>query len=55
MVAYGINLTTQQMSIVTGLVALIGGAYLRSQAAPLATPKFNSSYNDQTLTAKMAA
>lgn len=55
LVAYGITLTTQQMSIVTGLVALIGAGYLRSQGAPLAIPKFNSSYNDQTLTAKLAA
>jgi hypothetical protein len=53
MVAYGIALTTQQMSIVAGLVALIGAGYLRSQGAPLAIPKFNSSYNDQTLTAKL--
>lgn len=55
MVAYGIALTTQQMSIVAGLVALIGAGYLRSQGAPLAIPKFGSSYNDQTLTAKLAA
>lgn len=54
MIAYGLVLTTQQMTIVTGLLAMIGAGYLRSQGAPLAIPKFNSSYNDQTLTAKMA-
>lgn len=54
LVAYGIELTTQQMSILAGLVAFIGAGYLRSQGAPLAIPKFGSSYNDQTLTAKMA-
>lgn len=55
LIAYGIELTTQQMSIVTGLLAMIGAGYLRSQASPLVAPQFKSSYVAPILTTKQAA
>lgn len=54
-VAYGLELTTYQLSIITGLFAMVGAGYLRTQAAPLLRPKFKSAYNEATLTARQAA
>lgn len=51
LVAYGLEFTTDQMNLIMGTIALVGGAYLRDQASPLVRPSFSNPPNAPVLTA----
>lgn len=48
--AYRLELTVDQTAALLGLVALIGGAFIRDRTSPLASPSFRSTENSPVLT-----
>lgn len=48
--AYRLELTVDQTAALLGIVALIGGAFVRDRTSPLAVPSFKSTEDSPTLT-----
>lgn len=48
--AYGLHLSADQTAALLGLVALIGGAFIRDRTSPLVVPSFKSTESSPVLT-----
>ncbi len=48
--AYRLELTVDQTAALLGVVALLGGAFVRDRTSPLAVPSFHSTENSPVLT-----